>query len=105
MRIIYTKSYEKSYKELKKYHKERELLNEIINHIKNEPNFNSLINNPLSKIYNIERLKYNLNQFYSFRLSKIIRLIIRPRDNGVEVELVYISKSHYLDFSEEKVII
>ena len=105
LKIIYTKSYEKSYKDLKKNYKERELFDEIIDHIKNEPDFKTMINDPLSMIYNLERLKYDLNQFYSFRLSKVIRLIIRPKDNDVEVELVYISKNHYLDFSEEKVII
>lgn len=67
--------------------------------------FISLINNPLSKIYNLERLKYDLDEFYSFRLSKVIRLIIRPKDNFVEVELVYVSMKHYTDFDKEKVII
>jgi len=59
----------------------------------------------LSKIYNLERLKYDLDEFYSFRLSKVIRLIIRPKDNFVEVELVYVSMNHYTDFDKEKVII
>ena len=36
--------------------------------------------------------------------SGVIRLIIKPCDNGVEVDLVYISYDHYKDFSEKKVI-
>ena len=61
--------------------------------------------NTLTKIYNFERLKYELNEFYSFRLSKVYRLIVRPKDNDIEVELVYISIKHYVDFNKDKVIL
>lgn len=38
------------------------------------------------------------------RLSKTIRLIIRPRDNDIELYLIYISTKHYDDFDLGKVI-
>ena len=74
---------------------------EIIEYISMVDNFNSIINDPVAKVYNFERLKYNLNEFYSFRLSKLYRLIVRPTDNGIEVEIVYISSNHYEDFDKD----
>lgn len=107
MNIIYTKSYDKTYKELKKYPKEKANLEEILELIRISENFNQLISNPFTKMYQLERLKYNLNKFYSLNPSKSggkIRLIIRPVENEVEVELIYISYDHYKDFNEKKVI-
>ena len=102
MRIIYTKDYEKKYKELKKYKKEKELLDKIITYLNKMDSFTMILNDPVSKIYSLERLKYNLNEFYSFRLSKIFRLIIRPLENDIEIELVYISTNHYEDFNKSR---
>lgn len=107
MNIIYTKSYSSTLKKLKKYPKELENLEEILDIIRNSENFNALITNPLAKIYGIERLRHELNKFYSLNPKKhggVIRLIIRPCENEVEVELVYISYDHYKDFNEKKVI-
>jgi len=104
MRIIYTKSYEKTLKNIKKYKQEKELLNEILEYIKRQPTFTKMIRDPLIAIYHFERLKYELNEFYSFRLSKVIRLIVKPKDNDIEIDLVYISKDHYNDFNKGKVI-
>ena len=101
MNIIYTKEYEKKYKELKKHPKEKELLEKIIICLKNMDSFSLVIKDPVSKIYNLERLKHNLNEYYSFRLSSIFRLIIRPLDNDIEVELVYISTKQYNDFKKK----
>jgi len=103
LRIIYTKSYDATYKDLKKHPKEKERLDEIIRHIEHFDTFTDMIRDPLTRIYNFERLKYELNEFYSFRLSKIYRLIVRPRGNDIEVELVYISTDHYIDFNKDKV--
>ena len=75
MNIIYTKDYEKKYKELKKHHKEKELLEKIIIFLNKSESFSTVLKDPVSKIYCLERLKHNLNEFYSFRLSKIFRLI------------------------------
>ena len=104
MRIIYTKSYDRTYKDLKKYKKELEILRNIIDLLERIPNFSSLISDPISRMYNFERLKHDFNEFYSFRLSKVFRLIVRPCGNDVQVELVYISTNHYKDFDRGKVI-
>lgn len=108
MRIIYTKSYDKGLKKLKKYNEELKRLNKIINIIEYSSNFNELCNLPIVKLYNFERLKYMLNDYYSFNLNKNggkIRLIIRPNtDNEVELFLVFISFDHYEDFDKGKVI-
>lgn len=107
MNINYTKSYSNTLKKLKKYPKEMNNLDKILDIIRYSDDFNALLSNPLSKMYGMERLKYELNKFYSLNPSKrggVIRLIIKPNDNGVEVDLVYISYDHYKDFNERKVI-
>ena len=105
MKLIYTKSYNKNIKHLKNRASERKLLDEVLHYIKNQPDFSTMINDPLSNLYRLERLKYGLSDYYSFRLSKIIRLIIMPSDNNIEVYLVYISKDHYNDFNEDRVML
>ena len=58
-------------------------------------------------MYNLERLKYDLNEFYSFRLSRsggFIRLIIYYNDQENAIYLVFISYNHYNDFNKERVI-
>ncbi len=104
MNVLYTKSYDSTYKNLKRYHEEKSILNDIIDIINNSSDFNELKYNPLIKIYHFEQLKYQLNEFYSFRLNdKLIRLIVRPLDNNI-LELSYISYDHYNDFDKKKVI-
>ena len=60
-------------------------------------------------MYHFERLKYNMNPYYSFNLNKhsgVIRLIIKPNnDNEIELFLITISFNHYKDFNPERVII
>lgn len=105
--LKYTKSYDKTLKKLKNHHNELFNLEKIISIIKNSQSIIELKNNPLSKMYNLEQLKYELNKFHSFNLSKnggTIRLIIRLVVDLNEVELLYISFDHYKDFSEDKVI-
>ena len=100
MKIIYTKSYDNT---LKKYPKEKEELQEVIDLIENSTDLYELENNPIANLYDFERLKYNLNKFYSFRLNdNKIRLIILPDNNSII--FVYISYKHYSDFDERKVI-
>lgn len=103
LKIIYTKSYISTYKKLKNHIKEKEKLDIILLYISSADDFNYIKNDSLAKVYNFERLKHNLNEFYSFRLSKLFRLIVRPTNNGIEVELVYISSNHYDDFNKDKV--
>lgn len=107
IKIKCTKSYTSTLKKLKKYHNELVNLEDIITLIKNSTNIGSLLMNPLSKMYNLERLKYELNDFYSFNLCKnkgSIRLIVRFIIETNEVELAYISFKHYDDFKKDKVI-
>lgn len=105
--IKYTKSYDRTSKKLKTHHNELGTLEKIIELIKNSQNINELIDNPLSKMYNLEQLKYQLNKFHSFNLEKnggTIRLIVRLVPELNVVELIYVSFNHYKDFSEDKVI-
>ena len=104
MNIIYTKSYDSSKKYLKNHHEEQKVLKYILDYLKNKNAFVDIINDPISKIYGFERLKYEYNEFYSFRLSKLIRLIVKPKDNDIELYLIYISMKHYDDFNIKKVI-
>ena len=105
--IKYTKSYDNTFKKLKTHRNELANLEKIISLIKYSQNISELIDNPLSKMYKLEQLKYQLNPFHSYNLSKnggTIRLIIKLVPELNEVELIYISFDHYKDFSEDKVI-
>lgn len=104
MIIRYTKSYDKTLKKIKKNNEATLTLEEIINYIEYTLSFKELEINPISKIYNFERLKYNNNEFYSFRLTKLIRLIVTPSVEGNSINLCYISTKHYEDFNKDKVI-
>ncbi len=108
MNIIYTNSYKNSFKKIKKYNREYQNLMDILDIIENADDFNTLLKIPTINLYNFERLKYELNAFYSFNLSKNggkIRLIVKPNENNsIEIYLVFISYNHYDDFSLKKVI-
>lgn len=50
---------------------------------------------------------YDFNGYYSFNLSKsggVIRLIVKPQDNCVVMDLVDISNDYYKDFNPKGVI-
>ena len=68
LEIIYTKSYDNSIKKIKKHYKEIEELNRILKYLKNKNSFDEIIDDPISKTYGFERLKYEYSEFYSFRL-------------------------------------
>lgn len=109
MNVRYSKNYDKGYKELKKKHRTEQLnnLKDINDLIKNSLDFNELKNNPLAYMYDFEPLKYNNSGYYSFNLSKhggVIRLIVKPQDNCVNMDLVDISSDHYKDFDPKGVI-
>lgn len=110
MKIIYSKNYDKCFKELKKKHRtaELEVLNEILDMIKSTDNYNELKSNPLAYIYDFEELREDKSGFCSFKLSKSggkIRLIVRPCDNTITLEVVYISLDHYKDFNPKGVML
>lgn len=109
MNIRYSKNYDKGLKELKKKHRTEQInyLNAIIDLIKNSSNFNELKKNPISYMYNFEPLKHDKNGYYSFNLSKnggVIRLIVKPQDNNITMDIADISNAHYSDFDPKKVI-
>ncbi len=108
MNIKYTKSYDNSIKKIKRHKYEYDNLEKIIKIIRDTRDFKELCSLPIVKKYHFERLKYDLNEFYSFNLCKSggkIRPIIKPNDdNCVELFLVYISYNHYDDFNIKKVI-
>lgn len=105
MKIIYTKSYDNTLKDLKKYPKEKNKLQEIIELVEDSTDFLELKANPIASLYDFERLKHNLNEFYSFRLNNAkIRLIVLPDKSDLKINFVYISYDHYLDFNKKKVI-
>lgn len=67
-------------------------------------NMMKLMLNPLSRVYNIEKKKENLKQFYTARINQKLRMYIKPigeypyqLENIVEVELVEIDEKHYGD--------
>ena len=107
MIILHTKNFDKSYKKIKKYNKEYQNLLKIIEMIENSKTFTDLCLLPQVKMYGFERLKHELNDYYSFILNKsggVIRLIVKPvADNLVEIYLVTISYDHYKDFDPERV--
>lgn len=58
-------------------------------------------------MYDFEPLKHNLSSYYFFNLSGhggVIRLIVKPQDNCVVMDLVDISNDHYKDFNPKGVI-
>ena len=108
MKIIYSKNYEKGLKELQKKHKTNELSNlkSIIDAIKNSDNYNDLKLTPAAAIFKFEELKNDKVGFASFNLCKNggkIRLIVRPRENMIIIEVVFISTDHYKDFDPKGV--
>ena len=107
MNIIYTKSYDQTRKKLRKYLNEIDNLNKIIDLIEQHQDFDMLVNNPITRMYHFERMKYEHNDYYSFNLSKnggSIRLIVKPGDDKNIIELIYISYNHYEDFKNGRVI-
>ena len=108
MEIIHTKSFDNTYKKLKNHHKEYNNFLKLLDIIENTKSFKELVNLPQCKMYKLERMKYDKNDYYSFNLSKnrgVIRLIIKPVDEtSIELYLIMISYNHYEDFNPRKVI-
>lgn len=104
MIIDYKEQYKKSEKNIKKNYDELETLDKIKNHMKMCNNFAELKNNPISRMYKYEALKYELNGYYSFNLCKNggkIRLIFSVTEEENKVTLEYISTNHYSDFKDK----
>lgn len=107
MTIIKTSKYKKDLqKKIRNKHKktEEETIEKIENLMIQSENMMKLMLNPLSRVYNIEKKKENLKQFYTARINQKLRMYIKPigeypyqLENIVEVELVEIDEKHYGD--------
>lgn len=104
MIIDYGKHYNNSEKNIKKKKAELQMLEKIKTHIKQCKDYKDLIHHPISKIYGFERLKHELNNYYSFNLCKnggATRLIISINEKEQIISLEYISVNHYTDFKNK----
>ncbi len=104
MKIIREDSFKNQEKKLKKHIQEWENYQKILTHIKLCQSSEELLNSVVSKMYGIEKLKYQLNEYYSFNLCKnkgTIRLIFQMIREENEVYLVFISLEHYEDFKRK----
>ncbi|NLL02166.1 MAG: hypothetical protein GX265_04015 [Mollicutes bacterium] len=63
-------NFEKEEKQLKRYQPEKQRLEMILNHIRQCNTFEDLKHHTISTMYGFEQLKYDMNDCYSFRLSK-----------------------------------
>lgn len=90
----------KEEKKLKRYQNEQKMLEVVIKHIKMCNNYRDLKNNPMSRVYEFEELKHELNGYFSFRLGKsgTIRLIVTIDEERNIVKIEFISMDHYKDF-------
>ena len=93
----------KEEKKLKRYQNEQKMLDKVIKHIKMCNNYIDLKFNPVSQTYGFERLKYEINEYYSFRLEKsgVIRLIVSIDKYHNLVKIEFISMEHYEDFKRK----
>ena len=101
MNIDYGLHYKKSEKNIKKKYEQKRTLDMIKNHLKECSNFDELLTHPISIMYGIEALKYELSSYYSFNLCKnkgTVRLIFSVNILLNIVYLEYISIDHYNDF-------
>jgi len=91
-------------KKLKRKYKEAQGLEIVLKLLKTSINFKELENNPLSRIYGFEPLKYQLSGHYSFNLIKhggTVRLICSfDKENNI-VYLEKITTKHYADIKEK----
>lgn len=88
-------------KKLKKHYEEQATFEKILLHIKQSKSYEELRDNPVSKLYGFEALKYELNGYYGFNLcvnGGVIRLICKIDKERKIVKLIYISLNHYEDF-------
>ena len=103
--IIESKQYQKDYKKIiisKNLHREAEKIENIKSIIYNCENMHTLITNPISKLYYIEKKSGNLKEYYTARLNNKIRLIMKPIATYpynlieiTEIEFVNINNDQY----------
>lgn len=109
MKIRYSENFKKGLKQLKKKHKDQELKNLtiILDAIKESDTYQDLKLTPAAVIYKFEELKNDKTGFSSFNLCKnggVYRLIVRPQENTLVLEIIFISTDHYHDFDPKGVM-
>ena len=105
MRIIKSKQFLKDYKKKIEYkHKEQMMdkMAKIESLIIDSENFQSLLQNPLHIIYDIEKKEENLKEIYTARLDKKVRLHMKPVGEYpynnieiIEIEFLKVDDYHY----------
>lgn len=105
MVIQESSNYKKDYKKIiinKHMIKEQERIENIKNIILNSENFQELLCSPYKIIYNIEKKKGNLKEYYTASVNNKLRLFIKlcgkyPYDNLmiISVEFTKIDNKHY----------
>lgn len=107
MKIYKTKQYEKDYKKKvidKHLYKEIDRIRDIEELILDTDNLKTLLNNPLSNVYNIDQKKGNLKEIFTANINGKLRLRMKP--NGeylynqieiVEINFIEIDDKHYGD--------
>lgn len=107
MKIIKTKQYEKDYKKkiyIKHKFKEIETIRNIEELILDTKNLKSLLENPLSRIYNMNKKEGCLREIFTANVNSKIRLYMKPIGeypyNKIEItdiEFLKIDDKHYGD--------
>ncbi len=103
MVIIESKKYKKSYsKIIKANSKEQERLENIKILFLNYSNLHDVLLTPYKEIYHIEQKTGNLKEYYTARVNKKIRLIMKPVGNYpyntleiTDIEFIDIDNKHY----------
>lgn len=105
MKIIYSKNYDKDYvKKIKNRHlyKEDSRIQSIIHIFVEHLTLEDVLQNPVSKLYRIEKKKGNIKELFTARINNKLRLIMKPigkyRYNYVEIveiEFLEIDDTHY----------
>ena len=107
MQVIETTKFKNSYKRLiirKHLMDEDEILNAIIDLLLDSNNLDEIMKSKYKIIYHIEKKKGNLKEYYTARLNKKMRLIMKPNSdypyNEIEIDEIImedIDNSHYGD--------
>ena len=103
MNIIESNNYKKAYKKvLKNKDKEKERLNKIITILLEYPTLHDVMITPYKEIYYIEQKHASLKEYYTARLNKKMRLIMKPVGEHpyntmeiTDIEFIDIDNKHY----------
>lgn len=104
MKIIKSTGYQRDLKRkiLNKHKQEEERkIMKIEKLIIENKNLKELLNNPLSKVYGIEKKKNNLDKIYTAKLNRKIRLYIEPKSPNINLELEKIEEVEFVKIDDK----